>query len=826
MLSGTWSTITAASPSGAQMGVVLTDGTIMVHGGGGNASNAWYKLTPTASGSYTAGTWSTLASSSTYRLYDATEVMQSGKVMVLGGEYSGSGTNETFTNSGEIYDPVANTWTGMATFPESQYGDDPTELLPNGSVLAGYIAGPQTFIYNPNTNAWTQTGTKMRSDQSDEEGWVTLPDHSVLSYDVFSSVSTGVPHAQRYIPATNTWVDAGNPPQQLSSASVGYEMGPGLLLPDGRVFFAGGTNATAYYTPSTNTWAAGPAMPNNTCMADAGAAVLPNGDILMAVSPLGKLSGGGYNFPSPTYVYELNPLTNVYTNVTPSLANFSLNNGSYVYTFTVLPTGQVAMFGDQTTIAVYTESGSPVTAAVPIITGISYSGSGQVYTLTGSNLNGINEGAAYGDDNEMSSNYPLVRLTDASGNVSFARTTNWSLTGVDQGTETVTFTLPASDTLGAYLIRAVANGVSSNAALAVLVNATSANASSSPTVSVQTSVNPTNVDVDINGVTKGTFADSSFNSIYIDGDNSGDTISVTLNNNLGSTATNLQAGSGTDTININQTSATGPVIIAPSAGNDAVNIGTAGDGTALAEFLASQQIGALVIGSGGRATVGNGTTQLLQASSVITTGTGLLDLTRSDMIIHAQDLPTLTSEIASGFNLPSGGNWSGPGIISSTAAADTTQLTTLGILQNSLNGAAIYPTFEGKPVLPSDILIKYTYYGDANLDGKVDGSDYSLIDNGFITGSTGWFNGDFDYSGTVDGSDYALIDNAFNVQSASIAAQIATPAAQIASDSKRKVFVAVPIAESDFDWSQKHRGVKSASVSPIRDQIFSNQPVA
>jgi hypothetical protein len=72
------------------------------------------------------------------------------------------------------------------------------------------------------------------------------------------------------------------------------------------------------------------------------------------------------------------------------------------------------------------------------------------------------------------------------------------------------------------------------------------------------------------------------------------------------------------------------------------------------------------------------------------------------------------------------------------------------------------------------VLVKYTYYGDANLDGKVDGSDYSIIDNTYLhenfsngvatTPISGWYNGDFNYDGVVDGSDYALMDNAFNQQ--------------------------------------------------------------
>jgi len=42
------------------------------------------------------------------------------------------------------------------------------------------------------------------------------------------------------------------------------------------------------------------------------------------------------------------------------------------------------------------------------------------------------------------------------------------------------------------------------------------------------------------------------------------------------------------------------------------------------------------------------------------------------------------------------------------------------------------------------VLIKFTYYGDADFNGKIDSNDYSHIDFGFNhAGSTGWANGDF-----------------------------------------------------------------------------------
>ncbi len=79
------------------------------------------------------------------------------------------------------------------------------------------------------------------------------------------------------------------------------------------------------------------------------------------------------------------------------------------------------------------------------------------------------------------------------------------------------------------------------------------------------------------------------------------------------------------------------------------------------------------------------------------------------------------------------------------------------------------------------MLVKLTYYGDTDLNGEVDGSDYSRIDNAYLYNQTasspltGWFNGDFNYDGVINGSDYTLMDNAFNTQGAYIASEIASP---------------------------------------------------
>ena len=67
-----------------------------------------------------------------------------------------------------------------------------------------------------------------------------------------------------------------------------------------------------------------------------------------------------------------------------------------------------------------------------------------------------------------------------------------------------------------------------------------------------------------------------------------------------------------------------------------------------------------------------------------------------------------------------------------------------------------------------DVLVRYTWYGDTDLNGVVNFDDYARIDSGFNTGLAGGPNGDFDYNGSVNFDDYSLIDLAFNTQSGTL----------------------------------------------------------
>lgn len=80
-------------------------------------------------------------------------------------------------------------------------------------------------------------------------------------------------------------------------------------------------------------------------------------------------------------------------------------------------------------------------------------------------LNGLPEGASYGDDASMSSNDPRVRLTESLGHVYYARTFNFSFLGVATGSTPVSadFALATGLPNGSFSLVAVANGIASGA---------------------------------------------------------------------------------------------------------------------------------------------------------------------------------------------------------------------------------------------------------------------------------------------------------------------------------------------------------------------------
>ena len=458
---GTWTNLAHPSPSGVNLLLLLPDGSVMAAANDGmSIGSGWYKLTPDVHGHYANGTWSTLASSHYTRLYYPSQVLRDGRVFVAGGEYGNGGPRA------EIYDPLTNVWTEITppaalwNVGSDNFYDCNSELLPDGRVLimAVFPHSPGIpLIYDPASNTWSNAAHLFRGTWQDEASWVKHADDSILTIDPWGQ------NSERYIPSQNLWVDDGIVPVPMYDP-FGFELGAALLLPNGQSFWLGSTGHTVLYTPTGTTapgvWSQGPDIPGSHGTPDAPAAMMLNGRILCPVSPIPT---SGNHFPSPTTFYEYDPVSNSFTSA-PSPTGAPLGYPTYGTMLLDLPDGTVLFSHMSTGLSVYTPAGAAIPAGKPVISNVTLNPDG-TYHLTGTGLTGISEGASYGDDFQMNTNYPVASLTDTAGNVRYARTFNWSTTSVMTGAAVLSteFAIPAGLPTGTYDLRVIANGIASDA---------------------------------------------------------------------------------------------------------------------------------------------------------------------------------------------------------------------------------------------------------------------------------------------------------------------------------------------------------------------------
>ena len=145
-------------------------------------------------------------------------------------------------------------------------------------------------------------------------------------------------------------------------------------------------------------------------------------------------------------------------------------------------------------------------------------------------------------------------------------------------------------------------------------------------------------------------------------------------------------------------------------------------------------------------------------SGLSLTGGAALNLGENDLVINytgASPFVALRDQIIAGHALPS------VGIYSPAALASFGQ-TALGYAEafDVLNlSPGQTETFGGFTVDDTTVLIKYTYTGDADLSGDLNGDDYFRLDSNILSGGSNWSQGDFDFSGDLNGDDYFWIDS-------------------------------------------------------------------
>lgn len=519
----TWTSLMNQPLNGVNLCMLLTDGSVICQANLDYNLSTWYKLTPDIHGSYLNGAWSSIASMpSGYVPYAAAEaVLADGRVVMVGGEYNNN--QFALTNMGAVYDPVADNWTLIAPPPSTGspnhfqcIGDAPSTVLADGRLIIGSKLYQDLAILDPSTLTWTLVNSTGKIDTvNSEEGWTLLPDGSFFTIDVTSS-----PASERFLltgPATGMWVSSGDTPQVLTTPGETYtlnapgcppympvgEIGPQLLTPSGTVFAIGADGNTGIYTPpaagstAAGSWAEGPAF--GLTAEDAPGAVLPSGHVLFGGSPSDAAGLQYFEFDGENLINVPPP---------PSGSDDATGDTSLL----LLPTGEVlfvdgdnAFIYDAAATPTYDPSWAPTITSVPLTIS-----AGATYQISGTQFNGLDQGTAYGDEFQNSTNYPLVRITNnATGHVFYARTHDHSSMGVATGSAMVStyFDVPPNIEAGASLLEVVANGIPSvpaavtmvipSGGAAPVVTTGSASAVTSYSATLSGSVNPDGADTQV-----------------------------------------------------------------------------------------------------------------------------------------------------------------------------------------------------------------------------------------------------------------------------------------------------------------------------------------
>jgi hypothetical protein len=269
---------------------------------------------------------------------------------------------------------------------------------------------------------------------------------------------------------------------------------------------------------------------------------------------------------------------------------------------------------------------------------------------------------------------------------------------------------------------------------------------------------------------------------------SDDIITITSSGLLatGLTQLSLNAGLGNNTFNIQGGAAKlDPTLGALGASNLTINA----SGNSILTLNANQRVAALNISNTARVNI-PAANSYLKTNSLSVAATATLDLFDNDLIVQSASadkaalLTTLNALLKTGRNK---GPWNGVGIRSSTGGSANPHTTTLAAVVNDRgNGAVLLTQLDGQTVDANTILLKYTYNGDADLNGVINADDYAQIDAGYANRATakGFRNGDFDYSGAINADDFFLIDQAMTSAGSPLSA-LSAASSEIASPRTR-----------------------------------------
>ena len=187
-------------------------------------------------------------------------------------------------------------------------------------------------------------------------------------------------------------------------------------------------------------------------------------------------------------------------------------------------------------------------------------------------------------------------------------------------------------------------------------------------------------------------------------------------------------------------------------------------GAGLTQFNSTQHLRELHVRDGARVGTRALGTDVIVTEILALSLTGQANLNNNRMIVDyppssPTPLPMIRALLTSGY---AGGGWNGPGL--GTALGDASQFA-LGYAEATDLFTTFPATFVGEPIDSTSVLVRYTRYGDANLNGQTTIADFAILASNFNAAGP-WARGDFNFDLMIGIADFALLAGNFH-QSAS-----------------------------------------------------------
>jgi hypothetical protein len=311
----------------------------------------------------TGNTWTTTGALSGSVWNPATVHLLDGRILILSGEnFAATVFSHEPPPAPEIYDPVAGTWSATSAppwAPDTCQGQFAV-LLTDGRVLVGggfgstaSVCGVLVYIYDPTAasgGSWTNVASlPVGLSGISYAGAARLANGHVMVAMGWEGGPGTSGEAYAYDPTANTWT-------ALTFLASGILEPVTIPLPDGRVFFGSGwypygswtesSGGSFIYDPAKNSWIQGPALG----WAGTEGVLLPDGRIFLAGGERLYVSNAGQQVTYESVVTLFDPVTLKRSNLPPMhtpRANFTLER---------LPSGQILAAGGVSTNSLPTAS--------------------------------------------------------------------------------------------------------------------------------------------------------------------------------------------------------------------------------------------------------------------------------------------------------------------------------------------------------------------------------------------------------------------------------------------------------------------------------------